>query len=100
MKYLLIFMLLLNQGFANSVFKATFVDEPKKEVKTEELNITQQIELSFHKSHLKNAEETMTPAKLHAMGGENAYIDMTPEQFDTALQYLSAEQPKSVPVQC
>ncbi len=58
-----------------------------KEVKKSELNITQQIELSFQKSHLKNAEETMTPVKLHAMGGESAYIDMTPEQFDTALQY-------------
>lgn len=41
MKYLLIFMLLLNQGFANSVFKATFVDEQKKEVKTEDVKETE-----------------------------------------------------------
>ena len=60
-----------------------------QEINSSELSITQQIELSFQKTHLKNAQEIITPSRLHAIGKEDTYMEMTPEQLDTSLQNVA-----------
>ncbi len=52
------------------------------------LSITQQIEMAFMTSRSADVRDTMTPEKLHAMGGEEAYLDLDPHQMATALENM------------
>ena len=55
-------------------------------------SITDQIETAFQTRRIRDAEAIVTPDKLHVMGGEQAYMPMSPDELATALEELSDDQ--------
>ncbi|SDW54063.1 hypothetical protein SAMN05216391_11049 [Lachnospiraceae bacterium KHCPX20] len=58
------------------------------------LSVTQQARVAFETGRIRDAKEIVTPSGLKAIGGENAYLPMTPDQLATALE--AAETDASV----
>ena len=56
------------------------------------LSITEQIEMAFQTNCLKEAGEDMTPVKMKEFNGEDAYLDLTPEQFKNQLAQMNGEE--------
>ena len=54
--------------------------------KVEGLSITQQVEAAFHCERIHDAKEAMTPGKMQQFESENQYLDMSPDQFATAME--------------
>ena len=57
----------------------------------ETLSITDQIEMAFQANCLYDAGDEMTPVRMKRFGGEEAYMDLTPEQFRDQLQDMADE---------
>lgn len=55
-------------------------------------SITDQIETAFQTRRIRDAEAIVTPDKLHVMGGEQAYMPMSPDELATALEEQSDNQ--------
>ncbi|MCF0129570.1 MAG: hypothetical protein HUJ70_13395 [Pseudobutyrivibrio sp.] len=51
-----------------------------------DLSITQQVEKVFLTNRCRDAKEAMTPAKLMAFETEDAYLDMNPDQYASAME--------------
>lgn len=51
----------------------------------ESLSITEQVEMAYQTSCLREAGETMTPVKMKQFDGEKDYMELSPEQFKDRL---------------
>ncbi len=54
------------------------------------LSITEQAEMAFQANCLYEAKDTMTPVKMKQFDSQDAYMDLTPEQFKSQLDILEA----------
>ncbi|MBQ1598013.1 MAG: hypothetical protein II080_05170 [Lachnospiraceae bacterium] len=58
----------------------------------EGLTIMQQAIKAFETGRMRDAKDVVTPAKLSEIGGEEAYLAMTPDQLATALEEAEGDQ--------
>lgn len=54
------------------------------------LSITEQAEMAFQANCLYEAKDTMTPVKMKQFESQDAYMDLTPEQFKSQLDIIEA----------
>lgn len=57
------------------------------------LSITEQIQMAFQTARLEDAKEAVTPSKLMNFSSEDQYMDLSPDQFASALENME-EDPK------
>ncbi len=56
------------------------------------LSITDQVTKAFETARMRDAKEIVTPSKLTEIGGEKAYLAMTPDQLASALEQAEGDR--------